>query len=149
MATDGPSGSGSESAPRQDAAAALSEAIESIATGAVRDSTLPEHLRHLPERERAQELDLKRLFATQEHELREYYATWILKILATELAITDAVFVTFAWVGEGWDLSPGVIEIWLAATVVQIVGIVLVVTRHLFPERDRQARKAAIARLSR
>jgi hypothetical protein len=29
-----------------------------------------------------------------------------------------------------------VIEIWLAATVIQILGVVAVVTRHLFPGRD-------------
>jgi hypothetical protein len=29
-----------------------------------------------------------------------------------------------------------VIEVWLAATVVQVVGVVAVVTRHLFPKPD-------------
>jgi hypothetical protein len=42
----------------------------------------------------------------------------------------------FAWVGADWDLPAGVIEVWLGATVVQVVGIVLIVTRHLFPNRD-------------
>jgi hypothetical protein len=31
-----------------------------------------------------------------------------------------------------------VIEVWLAATVVQVVGVVAIVTRHLFPVRDRR-----------
>jgi hypothetical protein len=29
-----------------------------------------------------------------------------------------------------------VIEVWLAATLVELVGVVLVVTRYLFPRRD-------------
>jgi hypothetical protein len=64
------------------------------------------------------------------------YANGILAILGFQLLVTDAVFVAFAWAGEGWSLSPGVIEVWLGATVVQVVGIVLIVTRHLFPSRD-------------
>jgi hypothetical protein len=46
------------------------------------------------------------------------------------------VFVAFAWAGQDWHLSTAVIDVWLAATVVQVVGIVLVVTRNLFPDRD-------------
>ena len=83
---------------------------------------------------------MKRVFAQLEHDLREQYATWILKILGAQLIVTDLVFLAFAWVGKDWDLSAGVIEVWLAATVVQIVGIVLVVTRHLFPDRTDPAR---------
>jgi hypothetical protein len=120
---------------------ALREAIESVQSGAARESpSLPEHLRHLTERERYQALEVKRVFAQLEHDLREQYATWILKILGAQLIVTDLVFLAFAWFGKDWDLSAGVIEVWLAATVVQIVGIVLVVTRHLFPDRSDSAK---------
>ena len=57
--------------------------------------------------------------------------------------IADAVFVVFAWAGRGWELPPGVIEVWLAATVVQVVGVVAIVTRHLFPNRDGSEASAA------
>lgn len=50
--------------------------------------------------------------------------------------VADVVFVAFAWAGQGWDLTPGVAEVWLAATVAQVVGVVAIVTRHLFPNRD-------------
>jgi hypothetical protein len=36
-------------------------------------------------------------------------------------------------------VPPGVIEFWLAATVVQVVGVVAIVARHLFPSRNEQA----------
>jgi hypothetical protein len=99
---------------------------------------LPEELKHLGERERAQGISLRQLFAEQEHKLRQKYADWIIWILGAQLLIADIVFLVFAWAGRGWDLSPGVIEVWLAATVVQVVGIALIVTRHLFPSRDER-----------
>ncbi len=108
-------------------------------TGAGRskdDPAMPAHLLHLAEREREQKLSLERLFAEQEHGLRQTYADWILRILGAQFLIVDVVFVAFAWAGRRWDLPPGVIEVWLAATVVQILGVVAVVTRHLFPSRD-------------
>jgi hypothetical protein len=98
----------------------------------------PAEFRHLAERERVQGISLRQLFAEQEHGLRQKYADWIIWILGAQLLIADAVFLAFAWAGRGWDLSPGVIEVWLAATVVQVVGIVLIVTRHLFPNRDKE-----------
>jgi glutathione S-transferase len=98
---------------------------------------LPERLRHLDEEERAQGLSLRQLFAEQEHGLRQKYADWIIWLLGSQFVIADAVFVVFAWAGWNWELTPGVIEVWLAATVIQIVGVVAIVTRHLFPSRDR------------
>ena len=100
------------------------------------DPLLPKHLRHLTEREREQKLTLQRLFAEQEHGLRQSYAEWLLWLLGTQFLIADAVFVAFAWAGKRWDLPPGVIEVWLAATVIQVVGVIAIVTRHLFPNRD-------------
>ncbi len=64
------------------------------------------------------------------------YAKGILWLLRLEILIANAVFIVFAWAGENWNLETAVIDVWLGATVVQVVGIVLVVTRHLFPDRD-------------
>jgi hypothetical protein len=97
---------------------------------------LPEGLRYLDEQERAQGLSLRKLFAEQEHGLRQKYADWIIWLLGAQFVIADGVFVVFAWAGQSWDLSPGVVEVWLAATVVQVVGVVAIVTRHLFPGRE-------------
>jgi len=97
---------------------------------------LPEHLQHLPERHQAQKIELKQMFAEQEYELRRTYAKRILLLLLAQFLIADGVFVAFAWAGEDWRLSPAVVDVWLAATAVQVVGIVLVVTRNLFPDRD-------------
>jgi hypothetical protein len=103
---------------------------------------MPEELRHLSEREKVQHLALQRMFAEQEHGLRQNYADWIIRVLGVQLLVADLVFVVFAWVGRDWDLSSGVIEIWLAATVVQVIAVVAIVTRHLFPNRDQGAAHA-------
>lgn len=117
-------------------ARASEEVHKALQTGAVREAVdLPEHLQHLPERNQAQILELKRMFAEQEHELRRTYARRILLLLFAQFLLADAVFVAFAWAGESWDLSTAVVDVWLAATAVQVVGIVLVVTRNLFPDR--------------
>jgi hypothetical protein len=98
---------------------------------------MPEELRHLSEREKAQRLALQRMFAEQEHGLRQNYADWIIRVLGAQLLVADAVFIVFAWAGKDWQLSSGVIEIWLAATVLQVIAVVAIVTRHLFPNRDQ------------
>jgi hypothetical protein len=97
---------------------------------------LPGELRNLDERERVQTMEHRDLFVRQEHGLRQSYADWILRILGAQLLVADAVFVAIAWVGRGWDLTPGMTEVWLLATVVQVVGVVAIVTRHLFPNRE-------------
>ncbi len=68
--------------------------------------------------------------------LRRNYATSLLIILAVQIAAADIVFCVFAGLGKHWRLSDGVIQIWLAAAVVEVIGVVAVVTRHLFPRRD-------------
>lgn len=98
-------------------------------------SALPERFQYLDEQERAQALALRERFAIQEHGLRQSYADWILRILGAQLLVADAVFVAIAWVGRDWNLTPGMTEVWLLAAVVQVVGVVAIVTRHLFPNR--------------
>jgi hypothetical protein len=72
----------------------------------------------------------------QDVELKRRYAKWLLILVAVQLVVADIVFVLYASVGKGWDLSSGVIEVWLAATLVELIGVALVITRYLFPRRD-------------
>ena len=59
-------------------------------------------------------------------------------MVAVQLFVADVVFVTYAWAGEGWHLDPNVMKFWLGATLVELIGVALVVTQYLFPRRDRQ-----------
>jgi hypothetical protein len=107
-----------------------------------KSAKIPEQFRHLRERERTQGMTLRQMFAEQEHDLRQSYGDWIIRVLGAQLLVADFVFIAFAWAGRDWELSSGVIEVWLAATVIQIVGVVAIVTRHLFPNRDRSEASA-------
>lgn len=73
----------------------------------------------------------------QDIQLKRTYAKWLLILVAAQLFVADAVFVTYAWAGENWHLETGVIQVWLAATLVELIGVALVITRYLFPRRDR------------
>lgn len=72
----------------------------------------------------------------QDIRLKKVYA-WILLILLTLQMATVDVGIYFYGVNNAWDIDPTVLHWWLGSTVVEIVGIVLVVTRYLFPRRDR------------
>lgn len=74
--------------------------------------------------------------AESDNALRKTYADNILRILIAELLVSNGVFIAYAWAGRKWNVPTAAINAWLGATVVQVVGIVLVVTRHLFPNRD-------------
>ncbi len=107
--------------------------------GAASDApAMPEALRFLTEKAQLQEIELRKEYATQEIELRETYAKGLLAILAVELVVVNVIFWFYAEKGKNWNIPDGVIQIWLGATVVQIVGVVTVVTRYLFPNRNSQ-----------
>ena len=100
---------------------------------------MPIEYRHLDEQLRLQEIELKRVYAKQEIELRRNYARGLLLILTVQIVVADVVFWVFAE-AEHWHLSDGVIQVWLAAAVVEVIGVVAIVTRNLFPRRDRLGR---------
>ena len=54
--------------------------------------------------------------------------------VGAQLLIADIAFVWYSW-SRGWNVPPEVMIGWLSATVVQVVGVVLVIARHLFPNR--------------
>lgn len=65
-------------------------------------------------------------------DLRNLYAKGIFRILTAQIVSANAGFFIYGfWLS--WQIEPSVIQAWLAATVVQVIGIVLVVTRYLFP----------------
>jgi len=80
--------------------------------------------------------DLAKQDKQQDIGLKGRYATVLLWLMGAQLAVTNGVFIAYAWVGRDWDVDRGVMQAWLTATVVQVIGVVLVVTRYLFPRRD-------------
>lgn len=73
----------------------------------------------------------------QTNRLRLLYARGMFGVVALQLGVADGIFIAYlAGAGRpaGTAVDPVVMEVFLAATVVQAIGIVLVITRGLFPE---------------
>jgi hypothetical protein len=87
---------------------------------------------------------LKGLDHWQDIVLKRWYAQALLVLVAFQLAVADAVFIAYAWAGKGWRLEAGVIEVWLGATLVELIGVALVITRYLFPRRDASSGPMAV-----
>lgn len=69
-------------------------------------------------------------------EQRRRIANWAGGIAIAQVAIADLVFILYAWLGRHWDVQPGAIEVWLGATVVQVIGVIMVITGSLFPRSE-------------
>jgi hypothetical protein len=64
--------------------------------------------------------------------LRHWVANGALVVMLAQVVAANA---TFIWYGDvnGWDISPTAISAWMGATVIQVVSVVLVIIKYLFP----------------
>src|SRR4051794_34016633 len=69
----------------------------------------------------------------QSIKLKRFYGLGILLLMGLQLIVVNAVFVFYSDYGYHWHPPEGVVQIWLTATFVQIVSVVVVITRSLFP----------------
>ena len=60
-----------------------------------------------------------------------------LVIMVIQLVIADYVFIRYAQSRNWGDVPTGAIQAWLAATVVQVIAVVLVIVRSVFPAGRR------------
>ena len=67
--------------------------------------------------------------------LKRGYAITLLALLGLQIIVVDFVLAMYAWKGVAWRIEPLIVDVWLGATVVEVIAIVLVVTHHLFPKR--------------
>jgi hypothetical protein len=73
-------------------------------------------------------------------DLKHMFAVVILAMSAAELIFVNVIF--YAYLSHNmWVASSAVLNVWLGASAVQIFGIILVVTRHLFPTERGLLRK--------
>jgi hypothetical protein len=107
--------------------AAEEEAVRQAVQDGAQLESLPS-TSDLSKRDRKQDIDLKRT-----------YAKTLLMMMGAQLVVANAVFIAYAWAGVHWNIEAAVINVWLAATLIEVIGVVLVVTRYLFPRRDDQA----------
>jgi hypothetical protein len=108
--------------------AASGSAGEAAETAAISNAqpapTLEEH--------EAEKRRLANLKARQELGFGRVYAYGALVAMGIQVLIADGAFYIYGYEND-WDIPASAIEVWLAATVVQVIGVVLVIARSLFP----------------
>lgn len=78
--------------------------------------------------------------ARQKNDLRKLYAKGMFGLVSGQLLVVNGVFIAYLLgVGrpDGTAVDATALEVYLGATVVQVIGIVLVITRNLFPEEPK------------
>lgn len=68
---------------------------------------------------------------------RRRIANWAIGGMVFQLVVANGVFIAYA-LTMGSKLDVGALQVWLGTTVVQIIGVVLVITQYLFPPSGRQ-----------
>jgi hypothetical protein len=73
----------------------------------------------------------------QNRKLRYPIAIASLVVMVLQVAASNAIF---GWYGDtnAWSISAVAISAWMATTVVEVVGVVLVVVNYLFPVDRRK-----------
>ncbi len=64
--------------------------------------------------------------------LKKLYGLAILIGVGLQLLIADLMFLGYAEWGVRWKVDPWVMSVWLTATVVEVLGVVAIVTTGLF-----------------
>lgn len=68
-----------------------------------------------------------------DHTLKKRLGHFAIVVMVAQLVVADGIFVVYAY-QAGWDLDAPVMVAWLSAAVVQVVGVVLVIAKYLFPQ---------------
>jgi hypothetical protein len=122
----GPETQGSSSAPPRVAtdAAAIVERLTADHPSAVVE--IEDRHERLNLREHEEKLDLRMKVGKE-----------LLFVMKLQMFAADLVFVLYGF-WNGWDIPAVAIDGWLAATVIQVIGVVLVITRSLFPSSGNE-----------
>jgi hypothetical protein len=93
-------------------------------------ATLPQDESPAERRDRAAAAD-----AELDVRLKGRVADVALTFMGAQVVAADGVFVAYG-IANGWHAPPSAIVGWLSATVVEVIGVVVVISRYLFPRRD-------------
>ena len=103
---------------------------------AVTEAEIQQVLDALPVAAPVAQLDPQTREAAQRHRLRGVYGWALLGFLAAQVIVADVAFFLYTAWGVHRRVPPTVMSAWLAATVVEVIGVVYAVTRSLFPLSD-------------
>lgn len=80
---------------------------------------------------------LQRLIKTNQRlKLRRLIANWAIFFVIIQLACSNVFFALYLGKNE-YTVAPPVMIAWLSACVIEVIGILIVIARSLFPRRDR------------
>jgi hypothetical protein len=73
----------------------------------------------------------------QDRRLRYPVAIGALIVMVLQVAASNVIF---SWYGDtnAWSISAAAITAWMGTTVVEVIGVVLVVMNYLFPRRQHR-----------
>ncbi len=113
------------------------KAASDAATQILDSKTPPQPLEKLSSTERI--ADARATQAEQANTLRSRYGYALLLLVLLQIVAADAIFLIYAWRGVHWDIPEGTLNVWLGATVVQVIAVVVIVVHYLFPEQRNSA----------
>ena len=80
--------------------------------------------------------------------LRLRLAWFAIIAVSIQLMIANLIFGWYMW-ANGWTNLPSEIMIaWLSSTVVEVIGIVVIIARNLFPSRDRAVTRRDLMKIA-
>jgi hypothetical protein len=68
----------------------------------------------------------------QDIRFKRHFGPWLLGLMIFQVAFVDLFLVLYAQWGVDWEVPPEVLQTWLGATVVQLIGVVYAITRYLY-----------------
>lgn len=86
--------------------------------------------------EDSRKVDLER--KTADLKLSKVVGYGALGFMAAQLAVADVAFFLYGE-SNAWQIPASAIEVWLAATVIEVIGVVLVIAKYLFPSGERSS----------
>jgi hypothetical protein len=69
----------------------------------------------------------------QRVQLKRHLAYGAFAAVGLQLLVANAAFYVYGF-ANAWEIEPEVMVAWLSATVVETIGIVLIIARNLFPQ---------------
>lgn len=99
----------------------------------------------------AQEHETRANQAEDDRNLRKMVCEWAIKVVSRQLVVCNAGVIAYGAfvVFRGGELPAEVVLGWVAACLVEVIGILVVIVKSLFPKKgdDHEKRDGAFARL--
>ena len=89
--------------------------------------------------------------AEDDNRLRKLMTGWAILFVGLQIVISDTLVIIYVIteLRNGKDIAPQIIMAWLGTSLVEIIGILWVIARNLFPFHDKYRNKKAERRKER